>query len=65
MTFKINNKEYDETKLEGKAKVAFANLELLQKERDDHILRIERNRILVGHYSKIIEDNLPNGEDKK
>ena len=65
MTFTINSKEYDEGKLEGKAKVAFANLELLQKERDDFLLRIERNRILVGHYSKIIEDNLPNGEDKK
>ena len=65
MTFTINNKEYDEGKLEGKAKIAFANLQLLQKERDDYILRIERNRILVGHYSKIIEDNLPNGEDKK
>ena len=65
MTFTINNKEYSEEKLEGKAKIAFANLELLQKERDDFLLRIERNRILVGHYSKIIEDNLPNGEDKK
>jgi hypothetical protein len=65
MTFTINNKEYDEGKLEGKAKIAFENLKVLQKERDDHILRIERNRILVGHYSKIIEDNLPNGEDKK
>ena len=65
MTFTINNKEYSEEKLEGKAKIAFENLKVLQKERDDHILRIERNRILVGHYSKIIEDNLPNGEDKK
>ena len=65
MTFKINNKEYDETKLEGKAKVAFANLELLQKERDEFLFRIERNRILVGHYTKVIQDNLPNGEDKK
>ena len=65
MTFTINSKEYDEGKLEGKAKIAFENLKVLQKERDDHILRIERNRILVGHYSKIIEDNLPNGEDKK
>ena len=65
MTFTINSKEFDEGKLEGKAKIAFENLKVLQKERDDHILRIERNRILVGHYSKIIEDNLPNGEDKK
>ena len=65
MTFTINSKEYDEGKLEGKAKIAFENLKVLKKERDDHILRIERNRILVGHYSKIIEDNLPNGEDKK
>ena len=65
MTFTINSKEYDEGKLEGKAKIAFENLKVLQKERDDFLLRIERNRILVGHYSKIIEDNLPNGEDKK
>mgnify|MGYP003147377109 CR=1 FL=1 len=62
--FKINEKEYDETKLEGKAKVAFENLKLLQRERDDFLLKIERNRILVSHYSKIIEDNLPK-EDKK
>ena len=64
MTFTINNKEYDEGKLEGKAKIAFENLKVLQKERDDFLLRIERNRILVGHYSKIVEDNLPNGKDK-
>ena len=64
MTFTINSKEYDEGKLEGKAKIAFENLKVLQKERDDFLLRIERNRILVGHYSKIVEDNLPNGKDK-
>jgi hypothetical protein len=38
---------------------------LLQKERDDYILKIERNRILVGYYSKVVEDNFSNGEDKK
>mgnify|MGYP003142800421 CR=1 FL=1 len=65
MTFTINNKEYDEKKLEGKGKIAFENLKLLQKERDDYILKIERNRILVGYYSKVVEDNFSNGEDKK
>jgi len=65
MAFTINNKEYDEKKLGGKARVAFVNLELLQKERDDYLLKIERNRILVGYYSKVVEDNFSNGEDKK
>ena len=32
--FKIENKEYDETKLEDKGKRALANIQLLAKERD-------------------------------
>jgi len=32
--FTIDKKQYDETKLEGKAKIAFANFRLLLQEKD-------------------------------
>ena len=53
--FTLDKKEYDETKLDDKGKVAFNNVQVLAK---------EKNKILSEHYSKVLQDNLPK-EDKK
>ena len=63
--FTIDKKEYDETKLDGKAKVAFNNVQVLFNEKNDLMHRLEKNKILSEHYSEVVKKNLPNGEDKK
>ena len=63
--FTIEEKEYDETKLEGKAKIALNNVTVLLNEKNDLIHRLEKNKILSDHYSEMLKKNLPNGKDKK
>ena len=63
--FTVDKKEYDETKLEGKAKVAFNNVQVLLNEKNDLMHKLEKNRILSEHYSEVLKKNLPNGEGKK
>ena len=65
MTFTIDKKEYDETKLEGKSKIAFNNIQVLLNEKTNLMHRLEKNKILSEHYSEVLKKNLPNGEDKK
>ena len=64
--FTVDKKEYDETKLDGKAKVAFNNVQVLLNEKNDLMHRLEKNKILSEHYSEVLKKNLPksNGEDK-
>tara|TARA_Y100001951_G_scaffold58211_1_gene46233 strand:- start:204 stop:398 length:195 start_codon:yes stop_codon:yes gene_type:complete len=62
--FTINKKEYDETKLEGKAKIAFNNVTVLLNEKKNLIHKLEKNKILSEHYSEILKKNLQNGKDK-
>ena len=63
--FTIEEKEYDETKLEGKAKIALNNVAVLLNEKNDLMHRLEKNKILSDHYSEMLKKNLPNGKDKK
>ena len=63
--FTIDKKEYDETKLEGKSKIAFNNVQVLFNEKNDLMHRLEKNKILSAHDSEVLKKNLPNGEDKK
>ena len=63
--FTIDKKEYDETKLEGKAKVALNNGTVLLNEKNDLMHWLEKNKILSEHYSEVLKKNLTTGEDKK
>ena len=62
--FTLDKKEYDETKLDDKGKIAFNNVKVLSKEKNDLLHSLEKNKILSEYYSKILQDNLPK-EDKK
>ena len=62
--FTLDKKEYDETKLVDKGKVAFNNVQVLVKEKNNLLHQLEKNKILSEHYSKVLQDNLPK-EDKK
>ena len=63
--FTLDKKEYDETKLDNKGKIAFNNVQVLAKEKNDLLHRLEKNKILSEHYSEVLKKNLTNGEDKK
>ena len=62
--FTLDKKDYDETKLDEKGKIAFNNVKVLVKEKNDLLHQLEKNKILSEHYSKVLQDNLPK-EDKK
>ena len=62
--FTLDKKEYDETKLDNKGKVAFNNVKILSSERDNLLHQLEKNKILSEHYSKVLQENLPK-EGKK
>lgn len=57
--FTLDGKEFDENKLEGKAKIAFNNVKQLIEKRNELGSELERNQILLEHYSKIVKDNVP------
>ena len=63
--FTIDKKEYDETKLDAKGKIALNNVQVLLNEKNALMHRLEKNKILSEHYSELLRKNLPNGEDKK
>ena len=62
--FTLDKKEYDETKLNDKGKIAFNIIKVLTKEKNELLHSLEKNKILSEHYSKVLQDNLPK-EDKK
>ena len=62
--FTLDKKEYDETKLNDKGKVAFNNVQVLVKEKNNLLHQLEKNKILSEHYSKVLQENLPK-EGKK
>ena len=47
--FTLDKKEYDETKLDNKGKVAFNNVKVLAKERENLLHSLEKNKILSEH----------------
>ena len=57
--FTLDGKEFDENKLEGKAKIAFNNVKQLTEKRNELGSESERNQILMEHYTKIVKDNIP------
>ena len=57
--FTLDGKEFDDNKLEGKAKIAFNNVKQLPEKRNELGSELERNQILMEHYSKIVKDNIP------
>ena len=57
--FTLDGKEFDENKLEGKAKIAFNNVKQLTEKRNELGSELERNQILMEHYSIIVKDSIP------
>ena len=64
MTIEVDGKTFDEKNLSKEARIALENVNQLNNARDSLILNLERNRILLNHYSQIVKDKVKM-EDKK
>ena len=60
--FKLDNKEYDETKLSDKGKIAFAQLQYVSQERSKLLLENDRLNTIEGANSAILKAELPKEE---
>jgi hypothetical protein len=57
--FTLDNKEYDETKLSDKGKIAFAQLQYVGQERSKLILETDRLNTIEGANTAILKEELP------
>jgi len=57
--FTFYEKEYDETKLSDKGKVAFAQLQYVKQERSNLVLKSDRLNTIEGANTAILKAELP------
>ena len=57
--FIIDEKEYDENKLNDQGKVAFVQIQNITSKRNQLALQNDELNVLSEHYGKILKDNLP------
>ena len=62
--FTIDNKEYDEAKLNDKGKIALAQLQQITLKQQQLSFDFENCKILQQHYATMLREELP-AEDKK
>ena len=67
MALQIDDKIIDEKNLSKEAKIALENINQLNKSRDTLVLNLERNRILLSHYTNLVKKDVlkEKKEDKK
>tara|TARA_R100000655_G_scaffold11154_4_gene26031 strand:- start:759 stop:962 length:204 start_codon:yes stop_codon:yes gene_type:complete len=67
MTIEVDGKTFDEKKLSKEARIALENVNQLNKSRDTLVLNLERNRILLSHYTNLVKKDVlkEKKEDKK
>ena len=63
--FKIDEKEYDETKLSDKGKIAFSQLHQIAQKQTSLSLELQNMKILQDHHGAILKEELPKEEKMK
>ena len=65
--FTLDEKKYDESKLNDEGKIAYVKLQSISNERTQLVLKNDELNVLQEHYSKVLKDNLPEEvkEEKK
>ena len=61
----IDNKQYDETKLSDKGKIAFSQLQQITQRQTALTLDFQNTQILQNHYGAILKEELPKDEKPK
>ena len=59
MAITINNKNYDEDKLDQSVKNSIAQIQMLQKRMNELLMDFDNAKVLLQHHQKNITDNLP------
>ena len=62
--FTIDKKEYDETKLSDKGKVAFSQLQQIAQRKMQLTIEFQNQEVLQKHYGAILKEELPEDEKK-
>ena len=57
--FTIDEKQYDETKLDQNIKNSIAQIQMLQKRMNELQMDFDNAKVLLQHHQKNITDNLP------
>mgnify|MGYP003128240017 FL=1 len=60
--FTLDNKEYDETKLSDKGKIAFSQLQYVSQQRSKILLETDRLNTIEGANTAILKAELPKEE---
>ena len=59
MAITINNKNYDEDKLDQGVKNSIAQIQMLQKRMNELQIDFDNAKVILQHHQKNITDNLP------
>jgi hypothetical protein len=60
--FTLDDKQYDETKLNDEGKIALQNLQIINQDSTQLKVKLNHNEVLLKHYIDIIKNNLPEEE---
>jgi hypothetical protein len=63
--FTFEDKEYDESKLNDKGKVAFVQLQNIMNRNNQIAMEQDQINVLSQHYTEILKNNLPKEEQKE
>ncbi len=63
--FTLDDKQYDENKLNDEGKVALQNLQIINQDSTQLKVKLNHNEVLLKHYIDIVKNNLPEEEVKK
>jgi hypothetical protein len=61
--FTLDDKQYDENKLNDEGKIALQNLQVINQDSNQLKVKLTHNEVLSKHYIEILKKNLP--EEKK
>ena len=60
--FTLDDKQYDENKLNDEGKVALQNLQIINQDSNQLRVKLSHNEVLLKHYIDIVKNNLPEEE---
>jgi hypothetical protein len=65
MNFKMDNKDYDEKKLNDKGRMAFGQLQQINQRKMQLTIEFQNQEVLQKHYGAILKEELPKDEKQK
>lgn len=63
--FTLDEKEYDESKLNDQGKFALIQMQAIANKRNQLTIQNDELNVLAEHYTKLLKDNLPKEEKKE